>query len=122
MVSVPFLSSCGDDDDVIYDNGTSVSGNYVGTLTPIGYSDAPARTYVTLERLSTDAVRVSRLVCEEFGLDLQAVNLVLSSSSDGRIILNSETSKAISGTYYSGQLTLTFMVDNDTFYFSGTRQ
>ena len=74
------------------DPATEVSANYTGTLKPVGFSDDPARCYVTITRLSNDAVRLSSLICEEFGMDMQAVNLTVDEQSDGRIALRSETS------------------------------
>ena len=96
-----------------------VSGSYVGTLKPIGYSDSPARAYVTLTKLSSDAVRLSSLICEEFGMDMNPVNLKVRMGSDGAYTLTSETNKSIQGTYYDGQLTLTFSNALASFYFSG---
>ncbi len=97
-----------------------ISGTYVGTLKPVGYSDAPARAYVTLTRLSSTSVRVSSLICEEFGLDMNPVNLTVTQESDGSLSLQSETTKSIQGTYYAGKLTLSFSNALATFYFSGT--
>lgn len=98
-----------------------ISASYTGTLKPMGYSDAPARCYVTLSKLSSDAVRLEKLICEEFGLDMNPVNLTITEESDGRITLRSETSKSVEGSYYQGQLTLSFSNSLATFYFSGTK-
>lgn len=103
------------------DPATEVSASYTGTLKPMGFSDEPARCYVTITRLSNDAVRLSSLICEEFGLDMNAVNLTVKEQSDGRISLQSETSKSVEGTYYQGQLTLSFSTAIATFYFSGAK-
>ena len=103
------------------DPATEVSAEYVGTLKPMGYVDAPARCYVTISRLSSDAVRLSNLICEEFGLDMNPVNLTVKEQSDGRIYLQSETGKSVEGTYYQGQLTLSFSTSSVTFYFSGVK-
>ena len=100
-------------------DNSDVSGSYVGTLKPIGYSDSPARAYVTLTRLSSDAVRLSSLICEEFGMDMNPVNLKVRKGSDGLYTLISETNKSIQGTYYGGQLTLTFSNSLASFYFTG---
>lgn len=81
-------------------DNSDVSGSYVGTLKPIGYSDSPARAYVTLTRLSSDAVRLSSLICEEFGMDVNPVNLKVRKGSDGSYTLTSETNKSIQGIYY----------------------
>lgn len=98
-----------------------VSASYTGTLKPMGYSDEPARCYVTLSKLSSDAVRIEKLICEEFGLDMNPVNLTVKEEGDGRITLRSETSKSVEGSYYQGQLTLSFSTSSATFYFSGTK-
>lgn len=103
------------------DPATEVSASYTGTLKPMGYSDDPARCYVTITRLSNDAVRLSSLICEEFGLNMNAVNLIVNEQSDGRIVLQSETSMSVEGTYYQGQLTLSFSTSIATFYFSGVK-
>lgn len=103
------------------DPATEVSASYTGTLKPMGYADEPARCYVTITRLSNDAVRLSNLICEEFGLDMNAVNLTVKEQTDGRITLQSETSKSVEGTYYQGQLTLSFSNSIATFYFSGVK-
>ena len=100
-------------------DNSDVSGSYVGTLKPIGFSDSPARAYVTLTRLSSDAVRLSCLICEEFGMDMNPVNLKVRKGSDGSYTLTSETNKSIQGTYYGGQLTLTFSNSLASFYFTG---
>lgn len=112
----------------VYQSGKSklppadeVSASYTGTLKPMGYSDAPARCYVTLSKLSSDAVRLEKLICEEFGLDMNPVNLNVIEESDSRITLRSETSKSVEGSYYQGQLTLSFSNSLATFYFSGTK-
>lgn len=103
------------------DPATEVSSSYTGTLKPMGYSDEPAKCYITITRLSNDAVRLTSLICEEFGLDMNAVNLTVKEQSDGRITLQSETSKSVEGSYYQGQLTLSFTTSIATFYFAGTK-
>ncbi len=52
---------------------------------------------------------------------MNAVNLKLTKRSDGSIYLESETTKSIEGTYFQGQLTLTFSNSIATFYFSGVK-
>ena len=96
-------------------------GSYTGTLKPMGYSDEPARCYVTITKLSNDAVRISSLICEEFGIDANPVNMLTTINSDGSISLRSETSYAIEGSFYLGQLTLSFTNSVATFYFTGTK-
>lgn len=134
MLSVGFASCSSDDDDdddsgkldmnvptVTVDPATEVSASYTGTLKPVGYTNEPARCYVTITRLSDDAVRLSSLICEKFEMDMNAVNLTIKKQSDGRITLQSETSKSIEGTYYQGQLTLSFSTPRATYYFSGVK-
>lgn len=96
-------------------------GSYTGTLKPMGYSDEPARCYITFSKLSNDAVRMEKLICEEFDLDMNPVNLTVKEESDGRITISSETSKSVEGSYYQGLLTLSFSNYLATFYFSGTK-
>ncbi|MBR3079504.1 MAG: BACON domain-containing protein [Prevotella sp.] len=98
-----------------------LSGSYTGTLKPMGFADEPARCYVTLTKLSKDAVRLEKLICEQFGLDMEPINLTVKEESDGRITLRSETSKSVEGSYFQGQLTLSFSNSLATFYFSGTK-
>lgn len=126
--SIRFLTNDGDASAYvnIYQEGagsvsdnSDLSGSYVGTLKPIGYSDSPARAYLTLTRLSSDAVRLSSLICEEFGMDMNPVNLKVRKDSDGSYTITSETNKSIQGTYYAGQLTLTFSNAFASFYFTG---
>ena len=105
-------------------NGPDINdliGSYTGTLKPMGYSDEPARCYVTITQLSNDAVRISSLICEEFGIDANPVNMLTTINSDGSISLRSETSYAIEGSFYLGQLTLSFTNSVATFYFTGTK-
>ena len=105
-------------------NGPSIEdliGSYTGTLKPMGYSDDPARCYVTITQLSNDAVRISSLICEEFGIDANPVNMLTTINNDGSISLRSETSYAIEGSFYLGQLTLSFTNSVATFYFTGTK-
>lgn len=99
-----------------------VAGSYVGKLKPIGYSDSPARAYVTLQRLSSDAVRMTSFVCETFGLDMNPVNLRVTRDTKGKYTLESETNKVIQGTYYKGELNLTFANSLATFSFSGSKE
>ena len=117
--------SCGgsDDDDVATVNAASViASSYFGTLKPIGFSDAPAACYVTLTRLSSKTIRLDRLLCEKFDVDLNPVNLTIVDNGNGRYTLESETSKSIGGTYYQGQLTLTYQNRlGVTFSFTGSK-
>ena len=123
------LVSCSKDDDdskptpspVVVAAVDQVTGSYTGTLKPVGYNDEPARCYVTMTKLSSDAIRLEKLICEEFSLDMNPVNLRITEESDGRITLRSETSKSIEGSYYQGQLTLSFANSLATFYFSGKK-
>ena len=128
------MVSCSSDDDEgkTTDAATVVAGDYSGTLKPLGYSDDPAKCYVKLTRLSKDAVRVNELSCEEFNLDLKALNLTVTDNGNGTYSLNTETGrKSITGTYNNGQLILSvtveyynangYVVDEITFYFSGMK-
>ncbi len=120
-----FVASCGgsDDDDVAtVDVASVVASSYSGTLKPIGFSDAPATCYVTLTRLSSSSVRLDRLLCETFNVDMSPVNLTIVDNGNGRYTLESETSKSIGGTYYQGQLTLTYQNKAGvTFTFTGSK-
>lgn len=101
---------------------SSLEGSYVGTLKPMGYSDAPAPCYVTMTKLASTTYRLTSLICEEFGINLSAgYNLVASNQGDGRVNLTSETSYSIEGNYFQGTLTLSFSMGTDTFFFSGVK-
>lgn len=110
------------DDDAPMTNADLLAGNYSGTLKPIGYTDAPASCYVTIEKLSDNTVRISRLICEEFGLNMSAVNMVTKINSNGSISLESETNYSIEGTFLGNQLNLEFVSGNITWKFVGTKQ
>ena len=120
-----FVVSCGgsDDDDVAtVDAASVIASSYSGTLKPIGFSDAPAACYVTLTRLSSKTIRLDRLLCEKFDVDMDPVNLTIVDNGNGRYTLESETSKSIGGTYYQGQLTLTYQNRlGVTFSFTGSK-
>lgn len=99
-----------------------LEGSYVGTLKPMGYTDSPAPCYVTITKLAATTYRLSSLICEQFDINLNSgYNLVATTKSDGRIYLNSETSYSIEGSYYQGNLTISFSIGVDTFFFTGVK-
>ena len=103
-------------------NGPILEGNYVGTLKPVGYTDAPAPSYVTITKLASTTYRLTSLICETFDINMTSgYNLVATKQSDGRISLTSETSYAIEGNYYQNTLTLNFAIGNVSFFFSGSK-
>ena len=100
----------------------TVEGSYVGTLKPMGYADTPAPCYVSVTKLANSTYRLTSLICETFGINLNSgYNLVAQSASDGRIALTSETSYSIEGSYFQGTLTLSFSIGSDNFFFSGVK-
>lgn len=112
-VAVLSFTACSDDDDSPVDAATLVSGNYAGTVKPIGYTDEPAPAYATLERRAADAVTFE-LVCETFGQDMDPVFLTCKEQADGTIQLTSESTRSIYGTYKSGTISLTYGTGNGT--------
>lgn len=126
LVSVT-LFSCSSDDDNDYpkDAAATIVGNYPGTLRALGYNNSDAVCYVTLERLANNAVRISKLTCEKYDLDVNSANLKVEETSNGIYTLKSETSKTIEGMYNNKILTLTFSVDtyeDVTWSFTGKKE
>ncbi len=97
----------------------SIAGNYVGTLSALGYSDEPQRAYVTLTRKSSDVVSFE-VSCENFDIETDSYNLIVTESS-GVITLNSESGYTISGSISNDILSVTFQMDYDTFLFTGKK-
>ena len=123
LVSVTMLScSSDDDDDSPKDAAAAIAGNYSGTLRAIGYGNSDAVCYVTLERLANNAVRVSKLICEEYEINMSPVNLKVEESSNGVYTLKSETSKIIEGMYNNNVITLTFGMRQITWSFTGKKE
>lgn len=123
LVSVTLFSCSSDDDnDSPKDAAAAIIGNYPGTLRAIGYDNSDAVCYVTLERLANNAVRVSKLTCEKYNIDINPVNLKVEESSNGIYTLKSETSKIIEGMYNNRILTLTFSMDDITWSFTGKKE
>lgn len=126
LVSVTMLScSSDDDDDIPKDAAAAIAGNYPGTLRIIGISDTDAVCYVTLERLASNALRISKLTCEKYNINVSSANLKVEESSNGVYTLKSETSKSIEGMYNNKVLTLTFELDdapNITWSFTGQKE
>lgn len=122
LVSMTVTSCSDDDDDVSQQKNPSsmIVGTYVGTLRNPGNTGAPC--YVAFERLSNTTVRLSRFLCETYGIDMENINLNIS-ESNGVYKLNSERSLAIEGMYINGVLTMTFETqDDDTWIFNGKKE
>lgn len=124
LVSISLFSCSSDDDnDVPQNAAAAIVGNYPGTIRAIDDSDySDAVCYVKLERLANNAVRLSRLSCEEHGIDIDPINLKVEESSNGVYKLKSETSYQIEGMYNNKILTLTFRMGNITWYFTGNKE
>ena len=110
------LFSCSKSDEL---TTSSISGNYVGTLKVLGYSDEPERAYATLTRMSGDVVSF-KISCEAYKLDLDPVNLVVE-KKNGVVTLTSESTYAIEGSITADVLTVTFSTSNYTYMFSGKK-
>ena len=101
---------------------SDISGNYVGTLKPMGYTDQPAPCYITLTRLSSTTYRLSSIICEKFDINITSgINIVATAQSDGRVQLTTETSYSIEGNYFQGTMTLSIGIGDNNFFFSGTK-
>lgn len=125
LVSVSLFSCSSDDDndnDIPKDAASVIVGNYPGTLRAVGYDNSDAVCYVTLERLANNAVRLSKLTCEKYEIDINPVNLKVEESSNGVYTLKSETSKMIEGMYNNKILTLTFGMGEITWSFTGKKE
>ena len=123
LVSVT-LFSCSSDDDNDYrkDAAAAIVGKCPGTLRAIGYDKSDAVCYVTLERLANNAVRISKLTCEKYKLDMNPINLIVEESSNGVYTLKTETTKSIEGMYNNKILTLTFEAGEITWSFTGKKE
>lgn len=97
----------------------AIAGNYVGTLSALGYADEPQRAYVTLTRRSSDVVSFE-ISCENFDINPDPVNLIVS-DKNGVVTLVSESAYSISGSISNGILNVTFIIGSDTFVFSGKK-
>lgn len=112
------FSGCAKDPD--YPTTASISGEYVGTVKVIGYSNPPERAYATLSRMSSDVVSFT-LSCEAYGLDFNPVNLVVEEKS-GVYTLTTESTKSIEGSIANDVLTVTFEAGIYTYIFRGKMQ
>ena len=120
VVSISMVSCGEDDESAISDNGSFLEGDYVGTLKPMGYTDAPARAYVTLTRRAKDVVSFA-CSCETFDVNTNPVNLTIEERGNGLMYLTSESSYSVEGTSNNGSLTITFSMGNDEWFFSGMK-
>lgn len=115
------MTSCSSDDEEPSSLADQIAGDYVGTLKPVGYTDEPARSYVTLTRKANDVVSFE-CSCETFDLDLPSVNLKITDQS-GVKYLTSESSRTITGTATGNSISITFATGNDIkWFFAGTKQ
>ena len=114
------LASCSESDEPETDISTKISGNYVGTMEKIGYSE-PERAYVTLTRIAKDAVSI-KMSCEGLDLDLNQVNLLINEKSNGIIQLTSESGYAISGNISGDALSVSFSAGYYDYSFFGQKE
>lgn len=120
------VTSCSDDDgDENVSNqknpASMIVGTYTGILRQPG-DNTGAPCYVAFERLSNTTVRLTRFICEKYGIDMEIINLNIS-ESNGVYKLNSERSLAIEGMYINGVLTITFQTEgDDTWIFNGKKE
>ena len=114
------FSSCSDDDEPFTDLASRVEGEYIGTLKPIGYTDEPARAYVSLVRVADDAVSF-KCTCEAFDIDPDPRNLVIEERSGGVYYLTSESTYVIEGSASGNSLSITFAIGDIEWFFSGSK-
>lgn len=111
------VSSCkDDDDDASADAGTNIEGVYSGVVRVMGYTDEE-RAFVTVTRLSADAVRVE-IECE--GLSIDTSNIMDVSVGVGGYSLSVE-GKAVTGQIGGNVLNMTFSIGSYTFNFVGSK-
>ena len=116
LLAVTFVSCKDDDDEGAADAGTAVEGIYSGTMVPMGYTDRE-RAYVTMTRMSADAVR-AEIECSNLDLDVSEIMNVVGGA--GGYVLSVE-GKAVQGQVTGNNLNLTFSVGSTTFNFVGTK-
>jgi hypothetical protein len=120
LVATLFLcTACHDDERTLAED---VAGQFTGTIQPVGSSATAGSCYITLKELSDNVVRLESLISEKYNLNLDPYNLQLKKSDGGSISIESETNKSINGSYYGGQLNLTFKTKaGTTYYFTGSK-
>lgn len=120
IMGISMISCDKDDENAVGDNGSLLEGDYVGTLKPMGYSDEPARAYVTLTRRAKDAVSFT-CSCETFEVNTNPVNLTIEDRGNGLMYLTSESTYSVEGTEKNGSLTITFSMGDNEWFFSGMK-
>ncbi len=111
------FSSCKDDDEEgTVDAGTAVAGIYSGTMVPMGYSNSE-RAYVTLTRMSADAVR-AEIECSGLSLDISEIMDVTVSTNGYSLSVDG---KVVQGQVIGNNLNLTFGAGSNTYNFVGTK-
>ena len=130
FISMPMFLSCEKEDDTTTvvvtpapepesDIAATLAGNWVGKMDrDYTYYDC----YVTLTRLSKNVVRLEKLVCEGFNIDLKAYNLQIIENGSS-VTLYSDIAK-IEGHYYgySKNLTLNVKIGSYTYYYNGYKE
>ncbi len=120
-MSVSFAGCSDDDEETVLNSAQRIEGDYVGTLKPMGYTDEPARAYVTLTRRANDAVSF-KCTCETFDVDPDPVILNIEERNGGVMYLTSESSYSIEGTCTQNSLSITFSLGGTEWFFSGTKE
>lgn len=114
------MTSCSNStDEPDADIATKISGNYVGELTNIGYSEGE-RCYVTITRKAKDAVGIE-ISCEELDVNTNPVNLIITERKDGTIQLKSESGYAIEGNISGKTLSISFSMGYYDYSFFGQK-
>lgn len=128
LVSMTVTSCSDDDDDENVSNQKNPASMIVGTYTGIlrepgdNTDTGGAPCYVAFERLSNTTVRLTRFICEKYGIDIKNVNFTIS-ESNGIYKLNPESNLVVDGMYINGVLTMTFQTEgDDTWIFNGKKE
>lgn len=120
VMSISMVGCSEDDENAVNDNGSLLEGDYVGTLKPMGYSDEPARAYVTLTRRAKDVVSFT-CSCETFDVNTNTVNLTIEDKGNGLMYLTSESTYSVQGTANNGSITISFSLGDVEWFFSGMK-
>lgn len=120
IMGISMVSCDKDEENAVGDNGSLLEGDYVGTLKPMGYTDEPARAYVTLTRRAKDVVSFS-CSCETFDVNTNPINLTIEDKGSGLLYLTSESTYSVQGTANNGSITISFSMGDVEWFFSGMK-
>lgn len=114
------FTSCNDDNNGPSDKAAAIEGIYSGTLKPLGYTDAPERCYVTMKRMSSDAVSIT-IKCDQFDIDTVEIIMRINENNGAYDLSPERNGTNINGSIRKGTLTLTFGMFNAQWFFQGSK-